>query len=346
MRKITDMRRGLSKRWFNYPPEINYYDPVKFRIVTEKPETEIIRYVANENVEKHNAQHLQTFMLFVLGKDNQDKDKADEFFREYIKGCYETILGYSLAYGRDAWDQMTEKSFETFDIYGLGMSLLYTLNMGEHLLGSKVKDGLKDILLKMVSSNVDKRPDIKSLIEMYEGFLKDSGLLDNHNKKVENNAVVVGSVLPNKVVSEIENITLNKVIRGREISKADAASIAEKTPPTPKPCPEGKEFNPSTRRCLLKCKTGTERSPKTQRCMLNCKEEYKRNPSTRRCLLKCKEGYERSSKTQRCMLTCKAGYERNPKTMRCIKVKSLPKSKVYPKGKKRVRATQRVKIST
>ena len=363
MRKMTEMNRGSKTRWFNYPPEVNYYDIIKFRMVSRKSDEDIIDYVINENKDKHNAEHLQTFMRFALGEDSKNKVKADEFLHEYVKGCYETIIDYYNAYDYDAWNYMIEKSYDTFDIYGLGMSLLYMLNCGGHLLAPDIKDGLRVIFYKMISSAVDKRPDIHTLIDMYENFLKDSGLLDKYNKKVEDHKIENGTELSNKVLSVIEHLTVNEIIQGNVISKKEANAIAEKTPPPLKVCPPGKELNPKTNKCVLNCKAGYTRSPatfrctkirkpkiqepkvcppgkelnpKTKKCVLNCKAGYTRNAATFRCtkvkeqkpkVKVCPEGKEMNPQTQRCVLKCKKGFKRNKKTYRCVSNKRCPRGK-------------------
>lgn len=332
MRKMTEMNRGSNTRWFNYPPEVNYYDVIKFRMVYKKSDEDIIDYVINENKEKHNAYHLQTFMRFALGEDSKDKAKADEFLQEYVKGCYETILAYILAYDYDAWDYMIEKSYDTFDIYGLGMSL-YMLNCGGHLLAPDIKDGLKVIFYKMISSDVDKRPDIRTLINMYENFLKDSGLLDKYNKKVENHKIVNGPELSNKVLSVIEQLSVNEIIQGNVINKKEANAIAEKTPPPLKVCPEGKELNPKTKKCVLNCKAGYTRSPATFRC-IKVRKPKEQKPKEQKPKV-CPPGKELNPKTKKCVLNCKAGYTRNAATFRCTKVQKLKEQKprVCPEGK-------------
>ena len=81
-------------------------------------------------------------------------------------------------------------------------------------------------------------------------------------------------------------------------------------------CPEGKEYNPFTRRCVKKCKSGYKRD---------------RNFKCKRITLKkrdCPEGKVLNQKTNRCVnkkktvkKICPEGKSLNPKTNRCVKNK-------------------------
>ena len=77
-------------------------------------------------------------------------------------------------------------------------------------------------------------------------------------------------------------------------------------------CPEGKEINPITGRCVKKCEDGKVRDPKTGICKtvkvdklaniddIKCPEGKEVNPLTGRFVNKCKEGEERDLKTGKC----------------------------------------------
>jgi len=77
-------------------------------------------------------------------------------------------------------------------------------------------------------------------------------------------------------------------------------------------CPEGKEINPITGRCVKKCEDGKVRDPITGICKtvkvdklanidaIKCPEGKEVNPLTGRCVNKCKEGEERDLQTGKC----------------------------------------------
>ena len=132
-------------------------------------------------------------------------------------------------------------------------------------------------------------------------------------------------------------------------------------------CPEGKEINPKTGRCVAECKNTEERNietgkcvkkivkiedkicpegkeinPKTGRCVAICKDTEKRNIETGKCVKKfvkiedkikskiCPEGKEINPKTGRCVAECKDGKFRDILTGKCVKKpKQVPTS--HPK---------------
>ena len=69
-----------------------------------------------------------------------------------------------------------------------------------------------------------------------------------------------------------------------------------------KSCPEGKELNPITKRCIKKCKEFEIRYSKTGHCKTSgkCPEDKELNPITKRCIKKCKDGEIRNVKTRIC----------------------------------------------
>ena len=69
----------------------------------------------------------------------------------------------------------------------------------------------------------------------------------------------------------------------------------------PGSCPEGKERNPATGRCVKACPEGKKRNAEFK-CVKDktvveshCPAGKERNPKTRRCVNKCKSGYERNA---------------------------------------------------
>jgi hypothetical protein len=110
-----------------------------------------------------------------------------------------------------------------------------------------------------------------------------------------------------------------------------------------KTCPEGKELNPKTGRCI-KIKTQKEKTQKVRRVepkkspnqvleivktSKTCPEGKELNPKTGRCI-KIKTTYEKKQKTKTLKQqpkVCPEGKELNPKTGRCIKIKTTDEKK-------------------
>jgi hypothetical protein len=79
-----------------------------------------------------------------------------------------------------------------------------------------------------------------------------------------------------------------------------------------KECPEGKEINPLTKRCVKICDKDKIRNPTTGKC-----EKIK----TEKIEKECPEGKEINPKTGRCVNKCKDGEVRDAATGKCVKIK-------------------------
>jgi hypothetical protein len=113
-----------------------------------------------------------------------------------------------------------------------------------------------------------------------------------------------------------------------------------------KSCPEGKELNPITKRCIKKCKDGEIRNVKTRMCEkknnLNylsltpssgkCPEDKEFNPITKRCIKKCKDGEIRNVKTRICEKIKQPKLPRTPSSPKdyLLSPKTPPSSKYSP----------------
>ena len=143
-----------------------------------------------------------------------------------------------------------------------------------------------------------------------------------------------------------------KPIKPIKTAKPVAKPVVAK--PDEKECPEGKEINPVTKRCVNVCKDGQVRNPETGKCVASTKktktepkkEEPKRAEPKKAEPKKaepkkaepkktepkkeepkgakekeCPEGKEINPVTKRCVNVCKDGQVRNPETGKCVAAK-------------------------
>ncbi len=129
-----------------------------------------------------------------------------------------------------------------------------------------------------------------------------------------------------------------KPVKPIKTAKPVAKPIVAK--PDEKECPEGKEINPVTKRCVNVCKDGQVRNPETGKCVASAKktktdpkkepnEEPKKEPNEEPKKTEpkgakekeCPEGKEINPVTKRCVNVCKDGQVRNPETGKCVGAK-------------------------
>jgi serine/threonine protein kinase len=197
------------------------------------------------------------------------------------------------------YNDFLETSLDTIDSYGLGIALTYMLHRSVHLIPTQFVDGVHEIVIEMTNPNMYARLTPDQLLANYEDLLETSGLLNKHNKHIQNHLIADGKVDKNTITAEISGSEFLVIPK-------DAASINLEIS---RQCPDGKEFNPITTRCIKTCKPGYDRNAlfkcvknKTQkRSYKICPPEKQLNPFTNRCVNDCKPGYLRDK-----MFKCKA----------------------------------------
>ena len=98
-------------------------------------------------------------------------------------------------------------------------------------------------------------------------------------------------------------------------------------------CPQDKEINPATNRCVKRCKEGEQRNEKF-RCV-KIKQPNKPEPNRKtsknkqknnKPAMECPPEKELNPATNRCVNRCKEGEQRNDK-FRCVKIRGTKKNK-------------------
>ncbi len=192
----------------------------------------------------------------------------------------------------DDYDRFIEKSIDTVDSYGLGIALMFVLHRSKHLLENDFYTKLVELFLDMLHPRLFIRSTPEKLLAEYEDILTTSGLLEKHNKHIENHLIANKVSDEMKVAQAIANST-DKFL----VVPADAAALSHNTEIV-RDCPVGKEFNPLTKRCVYVCKPGLVRNPDFK-CVkptgMACPDGMELNPRTRRCVKACKAGHVRNA---------------------------------------------------
>ncbi len=217
-------------------------------------------------------------------------------FNEMIEGkSYDTVLNYIA---------------DSIDVFGLGFTLQFMANCFKRLNALSLEDftRLSTFFHKMYDFNpVSRVIDIDVLLNEYENILLEIGILTRLGKSFENNVLVNKPPAPPVIIEEAktDEASPSKHLSAalQAVADADPILISVK-------CPEGKELNPTTKRCVKKCKEGYERNEKFKciktkkissiryKSIKICPSDKEFNPKTSRCVKKCKEGFLRNDKFQ------------------------------------------------
>ena len=154
--------------------------------------------------------------------------------------------------------------------------------------------------------------DIDALLTEYETILLETGTLIRLNKSFKQHNLIDAPPVAKSIMRQarIEDSSTPSYL-----SKA-LENFAEKDVVEINDCPQGKDRNPLTKRCVNKCKTGYYRNEKFK-CVKTRKNKDKDTSS-------CPQGKERNPLTKRCVNKCFAGYYRNDK-FKCVKTRKNKK---------------------
>lgn len=128
------------------------------------------------------------------------------------------------------YDQFITKYFETVDIFGLGLSLIYVLEQTEHLIDETLCNSLKNIFRDMLSSNIKIRPNIATLIDRYEKILATSGILDKHNLYITSHKLDIKPANIILLKDDLQEVILKKTRQIRSASTKVMSKIMNRDP--------------------------------------------------------------------------------------------------------------------
>lgn len=282
-----------DKHHWSFPLENVYWNRAKYMEAADSGLDANDAYMEFEDLVNASCRH---FFVSILPA-NANKEKISKLSRRATVAAFETIIEFEPS----DYNRFLNASVDTVDSYGVGIALMYVLNRSRHLLSMELTAKLHDLfLVDMLNPKVYMRLTPDQLLATYEDILQNSGLLEQHNRSIENHLIVVGKPSAFKAIAEIA---------GSEflvIPKSDKEMSIEIV----RQCPDGKEFKPTTKRCVKSCKAGYARNA-AFKCIKNktrksasskkCADGKQRNPITGRCVKDCKPGYLRDK-----MFKCKA----------------------------------------
>ena len=251
---------------------------------------------------------------------NANASKIDKNAVVATKNAFSNVLKFEPT--DEAYNRFIDKSIDSVDTYGLGIALMFVLHRSKHLLSAEFYKNVMNIGLNMLDGRVFLRSTPEQLLAQYEDLLTKSGMLENHNKHIENHLIANGLSTEMKVADEIADSSFMV-----HVNTEDATKNKEIV----RDCPAGKEFNPLTKRCVNVCAPGKVRNPDFK-CAKEkiiiykvCPDGKEVNPTTNRCVKAknitnkvCSDGKEFNPTTKRCVKTCKVGHVRNA-DFKCVR---------------------------
>jgi serine/threonine protein kinase len=220
------------------------------------------------------------------------------------------------------YNEFLNKSVRSIDIYGMGIAFMHLLVHSSHLIDEKLASDFMILFYDMLHPNVNERITMEPLITRYEEILESNGLLVESAKHFENHELIDNAPLSPQIAAAIDAI--NPAVVMSFDPPADLLMA------TPNPCPENKEMNVITKKCVKKCKEGYSRNAETGRCNKIRIAKMPAAPKSARREKACPDGKVLNPKTNRCVKNpnrsktvkvCPEGKILNPLTNRCVKQK-------------------------
>jgi serine/threonine protein kinase len=297
----------MEKQWFNNYKNRNQHEKDGWK----NSLSELI--VANAKLNPLNLpiNKPESFsILFTyLNPDNTVPNASTQY--GYINSFFD---GFDQIIKRDKYDTILSNIADSIDIFGLGFTLQFMANCFKRLNALSLEDftKLSTFFHKMWDFNPLTRViNIDQLLNEYEGILLEIGVLTRLGKSFENNTLVNRPPAPPVIMEEAKidekSPPEHLSVALQELADKDPIEISVR-------CPEGKEFNTITKRCVKKCKEGYERNDKFKcysvakktkkiksikpKSAKICPSEQELNPITKRCVKKCPNGYLRNEKFQ------------------------------------------------
>jgi len=205
--------------------------------------------------------------------------------------------GFNEMIATNKYDTVLNHIADSIDIFGLGFSLQYIANCFKRLNALSLEDftRLSIFFHKMYDFNpLTRVTDIDILLNEYENILLEIGVLTRLNKSFENNNVVNRPPAPPVImtVSKIDENSPPKQlsVELQEFADKDPILISVK-------CPDEKEFNPITKRCVKKCKEGYKRNEKFK-CFKGTRKTKQRAQSVKQILSKSRSKSKTKSRSK------------------------------------------------
>jgi hypothetical protein len=274
----------------------------------------------NRDTALYPIKHPESFrILFTYITPNNALPNADTQFG-YVDSFF---TGFDELIDNNSYDHNIELIVDSIDIFGLGFSLQYIANGFNIYGGLTLPDftRLSTFFHKMYDFNPSTRvTDIDILLNEYENVLLEIGVLTRLNKSFQNNILTNGSpeIIRQSIVDEkspAQHLSQHLSQELQEFAYEDPIYISVK-------CPEDKEFNPKTKRCVKKCPENYERNAdfkcKSKTKKYRVEKQFKKVDKQFKRIDQSRPAQQSHSVQQKIKI-CGADKELNPKTNRCVK---------------------------
>ena len=247
---------------WSYPFEtqfLNYDEYRDFAILSDNEKNRLYFQPILKSLNKGESSDYKTFFSTVFEHLKGDiKLKAiQNFMDDYQDFLFDEIK-------IEKYTHNINKCVDTFDVYGTGLAFIRVLAKTYKFIKFDFSNDLSEIFTYMLTPHLPSRFDATEALFKFESVLEKHGILKKHNKFFENHILKDG-------LDKTPEIKINLTKDDIKLSPFELATLHL---PPPIICPNGKEENPFTRKCVKKCKEGKSRNINF-RCIKNKTKKIK-----------------------------------------------------------------------
>ena len=161
-----------SKSHWNYPTDILFMNRIAYETLAKKTMAEratIMKGYLESLKKKIDVPFVKSFYEFftyIIKKD--DSALRMDFYKRYWKGFEELLMTVRM----DNYAEFLNKSLKTFDVYGLGLSLLFVLNKVKKNMDAKIVSQVYELCFHMMTPNVFQRYSAEKALFEYDKIFR------------------------------------------------------------------------------------------------------------------------------------------------------------------------------
>jgi len=244
------------KHW-SYPFELQFMNAKKFHKVSNWGPVKRNLFIENivNNMESEDNKSYRIFLSIVFGHLDYNIRREN---RKIVINDFKDLLD---ELKHETYEHMLNLSLNTIDVYGVGIGFITVLIHTAKFINRELQMDLSELFTRMVTNYLPYRYVSNEALREYENIISKHGLLKKHSKSYENHIIIEDKPKKDKI-----NKLLNKLDKIDFVLTESDREFLSMQPVLN--CPNKKEYNPYSKRCVSKCKDNKIRN-ENFRCVKN-----------------------------------------------------------------------------
>jgi serine/threonine protein kinase len=244
-------------RHWSYPFELQFMNAKKFHKVSNWGPVKRNLFIENiiNNMESEENKSYRIFLSIVFGHLDYNIRREN---RKIVINDFKDLLD---ELKHESYEHMLNMSLNTIDTYGTGIAFANVLANTSKFINRDFQNDLCSLFNRMLTNYLPYRYQPDEILREYENIISKHGLLEKHNKNYQNHII-----MEHKPKKEKMNKILNKLDKIDFVLTESDREFLSMSPLLS--CPDTKEYNPITKKCVSKCKDNKIRN-ENFRCVKN-----------------------------------------------------------------------------